>query len=118
MSDSPDPEDLMSASSELARIDRTGSMWFAAGLLAVALPVAALLHGGWRPVDLPEASAVAWWVGAILVGIGLSCIGYAGCPIYWGDVRAAHRQKSVAIRTGLALFLTGSFTALVAVLAA
>lgn len=122
MSVSPDAEDLMSedlmsAYSELRRIDRTGTIWFAAALLAVSLHVAALLLSGWRPSDLPATAAAAWWIGATLVGVGLAGIGYAGCPIYWGDVPTAHRQKSVAIRGGLAMFLIGSFTAVVALLA-
>ncbi|HOT34658.1 MAG TPA: hypothetical protein PLW15_09455 [Rhodoglobus sp.] len=48
--------------------------------------------------------------------IGLSAIGYAGCPIYWGSVSTAHLQKSIAIRAGLAMLLIGSFVAISAVL--
>lgn len=116
MGESSEHEDLMSARSELERIDRTGTVWFAAALIAVALPVAALLVGGWRPADLPAATAVVWWIGTVLVAIGLAGLGYAGCPIYWSDVPTAHRQKSIAVRAGCVLFLIGSFIALVAVL--
>lgn len=110
-------EDLMSAHSEVRRIDRTGTIWFAAAMIAVALPVAALVLDEWRPSSLPDWAEMAWWVGAVLVGIGLAGIGYAGCPVYWGNVNTAHRQKSVAIRGGLVLFLIGSFIAIVSVLA-
>jgi hypothetical protein len=109
-------EDMMSNEVELRRIDHTATIWFAATVIAVAIPLAALLHGGWRPSDLHPAAGVAFWIGVIVVGVGLAGIGYAGCPIYWGNVRVAHLQKSIAIRGGLVCFLLGSFVVLVAVL--
>jgi hypothetical protein len=116
MGESSEHEDLMSAQAELRRIDRTATIWFAAAVIAVALPVGALLLGGWRPADLPAPAAFVWWVGAVLIGLGLGGIGYAGCPVYWGNVPTAHLQKSIAIRGGCACFIIGSFVALVAVL--
>jgi hypothetical protein len=101
---------------EVQRIDRTGTIWFAATLISVALPVAALFISGWRPADLDDPERVLWWVGATITAIGLAAIGYAGCPIYWGNVSVAHLQKSIAIRAGLVCFLIGSFVAVIAVL--
>lgn len=71
-------------------------------------------------VALDEAApggTVAWWIGFALAALGVAGIGYAGCPIYWGNVEVAHWQKSVAIRAGLVLFLVGSVTLVVAMLA-
>lgn len=110
-------DDPMSAEAELRRIDHTATIWFGATVFAASLQVAAILLGGWRPSELPPAAGIAWWIGAGLVSLGLAAIGYAGCPIYWGNVRVAHLQKSVAIRGGLVCFLVGAFVALVAVLA-
>lgn len=117
MSDLTDQPDLMSDYVEVQRIDRTGTIWFAATLLAVSLPLAALFMSGWRPSELVEPAGIAWWIGFGLVGLGLAAIGYAGCPIYWGNVRVAHLQKSIAIRGGLVAFLFGSFVAVIALLA-
>lgn len=111
-----DSADLMSAEVELHRIDHTGTIWFAAALIAVAMPLTGLLISGWRPADLTPVAGAFWWVGAVIGIIGLSAIGYAGCPIYWGSVRTAHLQKSIAIRAGLAMLLIGSFVAISAVL--
>ncbi|MCA0218451.1 MAG: hypothetical protein LCH43_14005 [Actinobacteria bacterium] len=116
MSPQHDPSDLMSAEAELHRIDHTATIWFAAALIAVALPLTGLLISGWRPADLTPVAAAFWWAGAIVGIIGLSAIGYAGCPIYWGSVLTAHLQKSIAIRAGLAMLLIGSFVAISAVL--
>ena len=107
----------MSARAEVQRIDHTGSTWFAATLLTVSLPITGLLVSGWRPHDLPPTAGVAWWIGIVMIGIGIAAIGYAGCPIYWGNVETAHLQKSIAIRGGLVSFLLGCFIAVVALLA-
>jgi len=103
----------MSAPAELRRIDAVAPGWFAASLIGVSVVVAALLLSGWRPSQLPVQAGIGWWFGAAAVGLGLACIGYAGCPIYWGNVPIARRQKSVAIRAGLVLLLGGSFIAFV-----
>lgn len=112
-----DEPDLMSARVEVQRTDHTGTIWFAAALLAVTLFVASLVLSGWRPALLPDGARIAWWIGFGLATLGLGGIGYAGCPIYWGNVEVAHRQKSVSIRGGLVLFLVGSVTIAVATLA-
>ena len=107
---------LMSPERELARIDHTATLWFAAAITAMALVLSGVLISGWRPAELDPVASVFWWVGATLAIVGLSAIGYAGCPIYWGNVRTAHLQKSIAIRVGLALLLIGSFIAAAALL--
>jgi hypothetical protein len=117
MSEQWDPNDLMSDHVEVMRIDRTGTIWFAAALIAVTLPITGLLISGWRPSQLAGGFGIVWWIGAALAGLGLASIGYAGCPVYWGNVHVAHWQKAVAIRAGLVLFLVGTATALVAILA-
>lgn len=112
-----DDSDLMSDRVEVQRIDRTGTIWFAATLIGVAIVAASLVLSGWRPAQLPEPAQVAWWIGFGAVTLGLGGIGYAGCPIYWGNVSVAHAQKSVTIRAGLVLFLLGSVTMLATILA-
>jgi len=111
-----DPANPMSPTQELHRIDHTATIWFAAALVAVALPLCGILISGWRPSELAPVAASFWWVGATLATVGIAAIGYAGCPIYWGSVRTAHLQKSISIRAGLGLFLIGSFVAISAVL--
>ncbi len=111
-----DPTNPMSHRQELRRIDHTGTIWFAAALIAVALPLCGILISGWRPSELAPVAAGFWWVGATLATVGIAAIGYAGCPIYWGSVRTAHLQKSISIRAGLGLFLIGSFVAVSALL--
>lgn len=109
--------DLMSAHSEVQRTDRTGTIWFAAALLSVTIFIASLILVGWRPSTLPDAARIIWWIGFALAALGLGGIGYAGCPIYWGNVDVAHAQKSLAIRAGLVLFLIGGLTIAVVTLA-
>ena len=112
-----EPVDLMSPEQELARIDRTGTLWFAAALIAGAMVFCATLISGWRPADLGATARVFWWVGTAASASGLASIGYAGCPVYWGGVTTAHLQKSIAIRAGLVLLLLGSGVAVTATLA-
>jgi uncharacterized membrane protein YbhN (UPF0104 family) len=109
--------DLMSAPVEVQRTDHTGTIWFAATIVAVAVFAGSIILSGWRPADLAPGGTVAWWIGFALAALGVAGIGYAGCPIYWGNVEVAHWQKSVAIRAGLVLFLVGSVTLVVAMLA-
>ena len=108
--------DLMSAREEVQRIDRVGSMWFAAALLASSIGLLALLATGFHPANLGGGGEIAWWIGAGLNAVGLAAIGYAGCPIYWGSVEVAHLQKSICIRGGLVLFLLGAWIAVIAIL--
>jgi len=102
-------EEEMSAPAELRRIDAVAPWWFATAVIAMSIAVSALVVSGWRPAQLPEWGEFVWWLSSIVTGLGLGCIGYAGCPIYFGNVRTAHRQKSLAIRVGLVLFLVGAF---------
>lgn len=117
MSTHTESADLMSDEVEVRRIDRTATIWFAAALIAVALPLTGVLISGWRPSQLGAADDFLWWIGCGLVAVGLAAVGYAGCPVYWGNVATAHLQKSVAIRAGLVLLLVGAFLAVVAILA-
>lgn len=107
----------MSARAELRRIDAVAPWWFAFALLATAIATGALVLSGWRPAQLPPPAAVTWWSSALVTGLGLIAIGYAGCPIYWGNVQTAYRQKSFAIRAGLVLLLVGVFVGFIAVFA-
>jgi hypothetical protein len=118
MSVTTEAERLMSDEVEVQRIDRTGTIWFVGTLLASAIGVAALILSGWRPSVLPEDAQIAWWIGAVMNAIGLAGVGYAGCPIYWGNVHVAHTQKSIAIRGGLVFYLLGSVMATFALLSA
>ena len=106
----------MSAYSEVQRTDRTGTIWFAATLLAAALVVGALIVSGWRPSQLEGSAEDIWWIGFTFTSFGLAGLGYAGCPIYWGNVEVAHKQKSVSIRAGLVLYLLGSVISVAALL--
>lgn len=108
MTNENEPLDLMSDYVEVQRTDHTGTIWFAAALGAVALVVASIVLSGWRPSDLGSPAAEVWWTGFAFAFVGLAGIGYAGCPIYWGNVSVAHRQKSIAIRGGLVFFLLGA----------
>ncbi len=108
--------DLMSAREEVQRIDRVGSLWFAATVLASSIALLGLVTTGFHPASLGGDGEIAWWIGATLNALGLGALGYAGCPIYWGSVETAHRQKSVAIRAGLALYLLGGWVAIIALL--
>jgi len=106
----------MSARVEVQRVDLTAMVWFAAAVVALAVVMASLIVSGWRPSELPPGARLLWWLGLAATGLGVSFIGYAGCPVYWGTVAVAHVQKSIAIRAGLALFLGGSAAAAIAIL--
>ena len=101
---------------ELRRIDFTGTIWFAAAIIAVGVPLSGLLSQGWRPSDLPAAAEVAWWVGAAFTVIGIAGFGWAGCPVLAWPVPIADRQKSICIRGGIMLYLVGTVTSAIAVL--
>ena len=101
---------------ELRRIDFTGTIWFAAAIIALGVPLSGLLSQGWRPSDLPGPAEVAWWVGAAFTLIGIAGFGWAGCPVLAWPVPIADRQKSICIRGGIMLYLVGTVTSAIAVL--
>jgi hypothetical protein len=108
--------DEASPVAELRRIDLTGTIWFAAGLVAAATVVAALMLAGWRPAQLPVGAAVAWWAGAALVVLGLGGFAWAGCPVFAFAPEVAHRQKAFTIRAGLAAYAVGGVLSCLVVL--
>lgn len=101
---------------ELRRIMTTGTVWFAAAIIAVGLPLAGLLASGWRPHDLPLIAAAVWWVGSALTMIGIAGFAWAGCPVLAWPAPIAYRQKSISIRGGVGLFFAGTVLTAVAVL--
>lgn len=101
---------------ELRRIDATGTVWFAAAVLAAALPLATLLASGWRPDELPTALATTWWAGAALALLGILAFAWAGCPVLGTDPGSADRRKSLAIRIGVVVYLVGMSAAALALL--
>ncbi len=118
------PSDHESASehatipAELRRLDFTGTVWFAAGVIAAAIVVGGLVATGWRPADLPDGPQEAlWWVGAGVAGLGLTGLAWAGCPVLSFDLETTDRQKSFTIRAGLAIYAIGSVLCVVMVLA-
>lgn len=96
---------------EVRRIDHTATIWFAAMIVAVAIPFTGIILSGWKPTDLEGAGPDVWWIGFVFTWIGIAFISYAGCPIYWGNVRIAHKQKSLASRGGVIFFMIGVLAA-------
>lgn len=105
-----------SIEAELRRIVFTGTIWFAAAVIAAGVPLSGLLAAGWRPSDLTPVAEVVWWVGAALALVGVAGFGWAGCPVLAWALPVAERQKSICIRGGVGLFLVGSVAATVAIL--
>jgi len=110
--------EVESMAEEIRRTLFSGTIWFAAAIIATGIPLAGLLGQGWRPSDLPVPAEVVWWLGAALALIGTAGFAWAGCPILAWEAPTAQRQKSICIRGGVALYLIGSAAASVAVLAA
>lgn len=113
------PEDFAAEEStvaELRRIDFTGTIWFAAAIIAVGIPLAGLLSQGWRPSDLSMPAEVAWWIGSAFTLIGIAGFGWSGCPVLAWPVPVAERQKSITIRGGIAVYLVGTVVSLIAIL--
>lgn len=110
--------DVTSTSSELRRIDFTGTIWFAATVVGSGIPMAALLVSGWRPHELPAFAAIVWWIGGALVVLAAAAFAWAGCPVLDTDVTTADRRKSLCIRAGVVLLLAGGVAASLAVLLA
>jgi|GEM_PF-916501 len=111
-----DYTDEESVVAELKRIHFSGTVWFAAAIVAIGVPLAGLLGQGWRPADLPMPAEVAWWVGAAFTLIGIAGFGWAGCPVLAWPLPISEKQKSVSIRGGIALYLLGTTASLVAIL--
>ena len=113
------PEDFAAEEStvaELRRIDFTGTIWFAAAIIAVGVPLAGLLGQGWRPADLPMPAEVAWWVGAAFTLLGIAGFAWSGCPVLAWPVPVAEKQKSITIRGGVGLYIVGTVVSLIAIL--
>jgi hypothetical protein len=105
-----------SAGAELRRIDFTGTVWFAACLIATALPLGALLAAGWRPSDLEGDLLVLWWCGALLIVVGLAGLVWSGCPVLGFPLEVADAQKRFTMRGGIVLYGIGSVACVMAVL--
>jgi hypothetical protein len=101
---------------ELRRIDFTGTVWFAACLLATSIPLGALLSAGWRPGDLAGDLAVLWWSGAVLIVAGLAGLVWAGCPVLGFPIEVADSQKRFTMRGGIVIYGIGSVASVLAVL--
>ena len=102
---------------ELRRTMVSGTIWFAAAIIAVGLPLSGLYSAGWRPADLPVPAEIAWWLGAAITLIGTAGFAWAGCPILAWDAETAQKQKQLSIRGGVLLYFIGTVVAGVAVLA-
>lgn len=107
---------MTSDEEEVKRIIFSGTVWFGASIIAVAVPFAGLLVSGWRPSALPEPLAILWWIGCAVVALGIFCFAWSGCPVLEVDVPTSDRNKIVTIRSGVVLFLLGSAAAFLAVL--
>jgi hypothetical protein len=100
----------------LTRIMWTGTLWFAAAVVAVALALGAVLVSGWRPDVLSTPVETLFWVGASVVALSLGLIGWSGCPILEVSVPVADRNKTRTMQLGTFSFLVGSAAAMLAVL--
>lgn len=110
--------DFTSKTAEVARTHLTGTVWFAAAAVAVALPLTGLLAQGWRPADLPAVNQALWWIGALALMVGMLGLAYAGCPVLGIPLDREDRYKDIAIQGGVILFGLGSMMTLGAVLLA
>ncbi|GAB3120798.1 hypothetical protein [Glaciibacter psychrotolerans] len=108
--------DMMGPEENLERIMRTGTVWFAVAVGAVALVVGPLLASGWRPAGLPAGLGALWWVGSGLVTLGIGLLGWSGCPILEVSVRVANRNKTRTMQLGTLVFIVGGAAALLAVM--
>lgn len=108
--------ELMTPEKNVKRIMRTGTIWFAAAVVAVGLFMGVLLASGWRPAQLGAFDQALWWVGALIVVVSIGLIGWSGCPILEVDVPTADRNKTKTMQFGTALFIIGGAIAVFAVL--
>lgn len=110
-------DDLMAPVQNVQRIMRTGTVWFAAALVAIALFMGPLLASGWRPADLPSSLETIWWLGAVGVVASLGLIGWSGCPILEVDVPTASRNKSRTMQLGTATLIVATTLCVFAMMA-
>ena len=105
-----------STAAEVGRMVKTGTVWFSAAVISVAIAIPTLLSSGWRPSDLAAPEGFAWWFGSFLALVGVAGLAWAGCPVMGFPLHAAHQQKAVCMRGGTVLFIGGSVIALMAIL--
>jgi hypothetical protein len=110
-------ESFTSTTAELRRIDFTGTIWFAAAIVATAVPLGSLLAANWRPSELPPPLGALWWIGAALTLVGTAALAWAGCPVLGFTPEEADRQKSLCVRAGVALYLGGTVIAALSLIA-
>lgn len=105
--------DETSDAAELRRIDFTGTMWFGAAVIAIAVTVGSVTASGWKPdAQVPGIEAL-WWVGSLAVVLAVAAFGWAGCPVLGFPLHVADRQKRLCMRAGVVLFFGGGlFTSL------
>ena len=108
--------DLMSPESNVHRIMRTGTIWFAVAVVSTAISLGLLLSSGWRPSILPVGLAGLWWIGSALVIVSIGFIGWSGCPILEVDVPTADRNKTRTMQLGTLFFIVGGTATMLAVL--
>jgi hypothetical protein len=122
-STAPSPESqhelhpLMQPEQNVQRIMRTGTVWFAAALVGVALFAGQLLASGWRPDQLPPLAQGIFWLSSVGVALSLGLIGWSGCPILEVDVPTADRNKSRTMQIGTAMLIVASALSVFAIMA-
>lgn len=109
-------DSMTSGEEEVKRIIFSGTIWFGASIIAVAVPFAGLLISGWRPTELPAGLALLWWIGCAVLALGIFCFAWSGCPVLEVDVPTSDRNKVITIRSAVVLFLIGSAVVFLAVL--
>ena len=108
--------DLLSPVRTVRRIMVTGTVWFAAALLAIGLVAGPLLASGWRPALLTGGVEVLFWIGVTVVALSMGLIGWSGCPILEVDVSTADRNKTRTMQLGVLLFILGGTATMLAIL--
>lgn len=98
---------MMEPEPNVQRIMWTGTIWFAAVIVSIALSAGMLISSGWRPAVLPEPLQAIWWIGAFAVALSVGLIGWSGCPILEVSVPVASRNKSRTMQFGTFLFIMG-----------
>ena len=86
---------------------RTGTIWLAMVVIAVALLVGPSFAAGWHPGLMAPPLETAWWFGAVVASAGTALLVWAACPVLGFTLADAHRQKVFSIRVGIVLSLSG-----------